>query len=133
MQRLERSGLRYTRQRNHVFSVVAESHDHPTAEEIFARAKRRLPEISFATVYNSLSALVQCGLVRQVTIEKSPARFCPNMTEHCHFVCDSCGEVTDMPLPEGETLQLKLPGGFKLSSFDLSLRGFCPRCQQGAQ
>jgi Fe2+ or Zn2+ uptake regulation protein len=129
LQRLERSGLRYTKQRDHIFQVVAESHDHPTAEDIFQRAKRRIPEISFATVYNSLSALVQCGLVRQVTIEKSPARFCPNMREHCHFVCESCGDVTDMPLPDGAPLPLDLPKGFKLSNFDLSLRGTCPACQ----
>ncbi|HUS35016.1 MAG TPA: transcriptional repressor, partial [Verrucomicrobiae bacterium] len=46
-----------TRQRQQVFDVVAESHDHPTAEQIFERAKNANPEISFATVYNCLSVL----------------------------------------------------------------------------
>src|SRR5688572_14035375 len=91
---LEVGGFRTTRQRRGVFEVVAGSHDHPTADEVFARARKRMPEISFATVYNCLSVLVECGLVRQVTLERSPARFCPNMREHCHFFCEQCEEVT---------------------------------------
>jgi Fur family peroxide stress response transcriptional regulator len=126
---LESGGYRFTRQRREVFEVVAESHDHPTADEIFERARRRIPEISFATVYNCLSVLVQCGLVRQVTLDRSPTRFCPNMREHCHFFCERCGEVTDIDLPSRAALSsVALPRGFEVASFDVSLRGVCPRC-----
>jgi Fur family peroxide stress response transcriptional regulator len=116
-----------------VFGVVADSHDHPTADEIFDRAKKKMPEISFATVYNCLSVLVECGLVRQVTLDRSPTRFCPNMRDHCHFFCDECGHVTDIDLPSREAISaVPLPGGFQVSSFDISLRGVCPMCKQGA-
>jgi Fur family peroxide stress response transcriptional regulator len=92
-------------------------------------AKKRMPEISFATVYNCLSVLVRCGLVRQVTLDRSPTRFCPNMREHCHFFCEDCGEVTDIELPSRSTLgKVPLPRGFEVATFDLSLRGVCPRC-----
>jgi len=115
-----------------VFGVVADSHDHPTADEIFERAKRRMPELSFATVYNCLGVLVECGLVRQVTLERSPARFCPNMREHCHFSCEGCGEVTDIDLPPRTALgAVPLPEGFQISNFDLALRGVCPKCGAG--
>ena len=88
-----------------------------------------MPEISFATVYNCLSVLVRCGLVRQVTLDRSPTRFCPNMREHCHFFCEDCGEVTDIELPERSTLgKVRLPRGFEVATFDLSLRGVCPKC-----
>ncbi len=87
-QSLESAGFRFTRQRQEVFEVVADSHDHPSADEIFDRVKERMPEISFATVYNCLSVLVRCGLLRQVTLDRSPTRFCPNMREHCHFFCE---------------------------------------------
>lgn len=88
-----------------------------------------MPEISFATVYNCLSVLVRCGLVRQVTLDRSPTRFCPNMREHCHFFCDQCGEVTDIDLPSKSTLgYVPLPHGFEVATFDLSLRGVCPKC-----
>jgi Fur family transcriptional regulator, peroxide stress response regulator len=132
-QSLETGGFRTTRQRKEVFEVVADSHDHPTADEIFDRAKKRMPEISFATVYNCLSVLVTCGLVRQVTLDRSPTRFCPNMREHCHFFCDQCGEVTDIDLPTHSSLgNVPLPSGFEVTTFDLSLRGVCPKCGKKA-
>ena len=128
---LATSGLRFTKQRQKIFDVVAASHDHPTAEEILARARNQMPEISFATVYNCLSVLAQCGLIRQVTLDRSPTRFCPNMREHCHFYCEGCGEVTDINVPPSIS-NVALPGGFTVVHWDVSLRGRCPKCGGGA-
>ena len=89
-ERLTTSGFRFTPQRQHVYDVILHKRDHPTAEEVFIRAKKTMPEISHATVYNSLDALVKCGLVRQVQLERGATRFCPNMEEHCHYYCDKC-------------------------------------------
>jgi len=128
-QSLANSGLKLTRQRQFVFDVVMGSRDHPTAEEVFHRTQTTMPEISFATVYNSLSVLVECGLVRQVTLDRSPTRFCANMRDHCHFYCDVCGEVTDLDLPKAAAApNLDLPSGFQVSNYNLSLRGVCPKC-----
>ena len=60
-EQLEKSGLRFTPQRQHVYSVLLQKRDHPTAEEVFIRAKKGMPDISMATVYNCLDALVSCG------------------------------------------------------------------------
>src|SRR5689334_20565022 len=98
-ERLSTSGFRFTPQREHVYTVLLQKRDHPTAEEVFMRSKRTMPDISMATVYNCLDALVRCGLVRQVTVERGAARFCPNMQEHCHFYCDICQSVFDISLP----------------------------------
>lgn len=88
-----------------------------------------MPEISFATVYNCLSVLVRCGLLRQVTLDRSPTRFCPNMREHCHFFCEACGEVTDIEVPSRSAFRdISLPAGFQIATFDISLRGVCPHC-----
>src|SRR2546430_17219601 len=65
--------------------------DHPTAEQVFMRAKKGMPDISMATVYNCLDALVKCRLVRQVNLDRIAMRYCPNMGEHFHFYCDACG------------------------------------------
>ena len=62
-----------------------------------------MPEISHATVYNTLDALVKCGLARQVQLERGATRFCPNMDEHCHYYCDECGDVFDVPLQRNST------------------------------
>ncbi|HEY6225927.1 MAG TPA: Fur family transcriptional regulator [Verrucomicrobiae bacterium] len=128
-QRLATSGLRMTRQRQQVFDVVAESHDHPTAEQIFERAKKSNPEISFATVYNCLSVLVECGLVRQVILDRAPVRFCPNMREHWHFYCEQCGEVLDIDVPKDGAFHTgNLPDAFTVNHVDVALRGKCNRC-----
>src|SRR5678815_1601794 len=99
-QRLERSGLRRTPQREHVYDVLLQKKDHPTAEEVFIRAKKGMPEISMATVYNCLDALVNCGLVRQVNQDRSATRYCSNLRKHHHFHCDECGRAYDIdPVP----------------------------------
>lgn len=127
--RLATSGLRMTRQRQQVFDVVAESHDHPTAEQIFERAKKANPEISFATVYNCLSVLVECGLVRQVILDRAPVRFCPNMREHWHFYCEICGEVIDIDVPKDGPIHAdNLPRSFQVNHVEVALRGRCGPC-----
>jgi Fe2+ or Zn2+ uptake regulation protein len=125
-ERLAESGFRFTPQREHVYAVVLQKRDHPTAEQVFIRAKREMPDISMATVYNCLDALVKSGLVRQVTLERGAARFCPNMTEHCHFYCDVCESVFDITLPASPGLPL--PKGFRAERFDIAIHGRCPAC-----
>jgi Fur family transcriptional regulator, peroxide stress response regulator len=128
-ERLMTSGFRFTPQREHVYSVLLHKRDHPTAEAVFIRAKREMPDISMATVYNCLDALVKCGLVRQVSLERGAARFCPNMQEHCHFYCDTCQRVFDIGLPQ--KAGIALPKGFTAERFDIAIHGRCPKCGDG--
>ena len=130
-ERLATRGFRFTPQRQRVYDVLLKERDHPTAEEVFMRAKRNLPRISMATVYNCLAALVKCGLVRQVTLEPGAARFCPNMHEHCHFYCDACDSVFDIELPRAATVAL--PRGFKAERYDVAIHGQCPACSRRGQ
>lgn len=130
-ERLATSGFRFTPQREHVYAVLLEKRDHPTAEEVFIRAKRTMPDISMATVYNCLDALVKSGLARQVTLERGAARFCPNMTEHCHFYCDNCQGVFDIALPP--EAGWALPRGFKAERLDVTIHGRCPACEREAR
>jgi Fur family transcriptional regulator, peroxide stress response regulator len=123
--RLATSGLRSTAQRQQVFSVLLDERDHPTAEDVFIRARRRMPDISMATVYNCLDALVKCGLIRQIHLDRGATRYCPNMHDHSHFHCDECGRFFDIE-PQGITLTL--PKGFLLTHAEISIRGTCPEC-----
>ena len=126
---LATGGFRFTRQRQHVYAVLLGKRDHPTAEEVFIRAKRAMPEISMATVYNCLQALVKCGMVRQVMLARGAARFCPNMTEHYHFYCDGCESVFDIAMPPAPGLAL--PEGFRAERYDVAVHGRCPACANG--
>ena len=127
-ERLGAGGLRSTPQREHVYDVLLQKRDHPTAEEVFIRAKRSMPDISMATVYNCLDALVKCGLVRQVQIDRGATRFCPNMREHGHFYCDSCDTVYDVDLPAKPEPRIILPHGFTAEHFEVAIHGICPDC-----
>jgi Fe2+ or Zn2+ uptake regulation protein len=126
---LATSGLRLTRQRQQIYEVISESGDHPTAEDIFARARSSMPEISFATVYNCLGVLVQCGLIRQVVLDRAPARFCPNMREHFHFYCECCHQVMDINPARIDRIPIALPEGYTVTHYDVALRGVCATCQ----
>ena len=133
-ERLERSGLRFTPQREHVYQVLVQKKDHPTAEEVFIRAKKERPEISMATVYNCLDALVSCGLVRQVNQDRSATRFCSNMQPHHHFYCDECGGAHDIDRqPEDIEPPVSMPKGFKPSRYEVTIRGLCPGCATRAR
>jgi Fur family peroxide stress response transcriptional regulator len=127
-ERLTTSGFRFTPQRQQVYDVLLQKRDHPSAEEVFIRAKRAMPDISMATVYNCLSALVHSGLARQVMVDRGAARFCPNMQEHCHFYCDTCENVFDIELRTKSPAAVALPKGFEAARFEIGIHGACPDC-----
>lgn len=118
-------GLRMTRQRNEIYKVLMGHRDHPTAAEVYERAKSNMPGISLATVYNCLEALVQHGAVRQVNFERESSRFCPNLTEHGHFHDEQSGTIVDVPLKKGIKLSdfLDLPDGAQIDNLEITLRG----------
>jgi Fur family peroxide stress response transcriptional regulator len=126
-EQLGATGLRLTPQRQQVYDVLVQRRDHPTAEEVFMRAKKAMPEISHATVYNCLDALVKSGLARQVTVERGATRFCPNMMEHGHFHCSECGTIYDVDLPR-ELPGVAMPRGFKALRHDVTIHGICAGC-----
>ena len=129
---ISHSGHRLTPQRREVYNVLLEDRNHPSATEVFIKAKKRVPSISLATVYNCLETLVECGLAKQVNVEREATRYCPNLSEHGHFVCDSCGIVSDIPVAKGGSLTqfLKVPTGFSVNHSEITLRGTCPACKK---
>ena len=124
----EISGLRMTRQRQEVYRVLTEQRNHPTANEVYAQTKHRLPNISLATVYNCLEALVQHGIIRQVNFERESSRYCPNLTEHGHFHDSIAGAIHDVEFKPGFNLAdvLQLPPGAVIDDVEITLRGRIP-------
>lgn len=122
---LARHGLRGTKHREMIFGVLLARRDHPTADEVYARAKAMAPTISLATVYNCLETLVQCGLVRAVNHERDATRYCPNLSEHAHFHDRQTGRIYDVDLPEDVIERLKelLPEGYEAESLELNIHG----------
>lgn len=128
-ERLASRGFRSTPQRERVYDVLLHERDHPTAEQVFMRAKKLMPEISMATVYNCLDAFVKCGLVREVNLDRAAMHYCPNMGEHFHFYCDACGGVFDIDYSgQGKNGPIQLPKGFRAIGYEISVHGACPKC-----
>lgn len=119
------AGLRLTRQRQEVYHVLMEKRDHPTAGEVFARVRERMPSISLATVYNCLDALVAHRLVNQVNFEREPSRFCPNLVDHGHFQDTQTGKIYDVTLKLGAKLEqiLNMPEGVYIDEVDITIKG----------
>ena len=122
---LRRSGSRITKQRELIFGILMTDRNHPTAEEVYHRAKKELPGISLATVYNGLEILVACGLIKHLHFERTSTRYCPNLKEHAHFQCEQTGQVFDVPLGRDAFHYLEeiLPEGFSAKSISLSYTG----------
>jgi Fur family peroxide stress response transcriptional regulator len=124
-QRLADSGLRSTPQRELIYRVLLDKRDHPTADQVFTRVKAELPGISLATVYNCLETLVQCGLVKQVNLERAPTRYCPNLHPHAHFHDERTGATHDIDLPPSilSELHAVLPPGYEAAGVEITFRG----------
>ena len=127
---LEAGGHRSTKQREHIFALLLQKRDHPTADEIFARARSGMPSISLATVYNCLETLVETKLIRQVNFEREPTRYCPNLTQHAHFYCRESGDIVDIELPKEVLSKLMnvLPKGFSAQHIEIAYDGKCNDC-----
>ena len=128
MENLE--GLGLTKQRQAVLRVIQESHEHLTANDVFENARRHLPGISFATVYNSLRYLKNEGLIAEVHFGTDAARYDRKLTRHDHAVCSECGKLVDLELSIPDTLRKQAAdlSKFKAESVELILRGLCPDC-----
>jgi Fur family peroxide stress response transcriptional regulator len=121
---------RLTPQREAVLKAVRERDDHPTAGDIFARAKQYLPAISYATVYNSLRYLREAGLVQEISFGDGASRYDGITDRHDHALCTECGKLVDFDLAEPAELMQEAArkSRFQPESVHLTLVGRCPDC-----
>ena len=121
-----------TRQRRLVLDLVRIKDEHPTAAEVFEEARKAMPGISFATVYNSLRYLKDAGMIREIaSFGKSPSRYDSETYRHDHAVCSKCGRLVDFDLPGTVELMRSAARAahFKAESVHLTLVGLCPKCR----
>lgn len=129
--RLRQGEWRLTAQRRVVAEVLSGPHVHITAEAVHVKARAALPEISLATVYNTLNELVAMGQVRELQAGDGPRRYDPNvMSPHQHLQCVRCGALWDVEPSgaEGLGLPIEQQRGFRMLDVDIVFRGLCPSC-----
>jgi Fur family transcriptional regulator, peroxide stress response regulator len=129
---LAAAGWRFTRQRQAVFEYLRSNKDHATAEQVYENVCRRIPNISLATVYKALEALVDARLANKLPDASGPARYDCRSDAHYHFRCLKTGKLCDLATPFDSHLLDKLDPhlveslarqGFEVTGHRLELLG----------
>ncbi len=123
-------GIRLTYQRLEIFRELSRDEKHPSAEDIFKRIKRRIPTVSFDTVYRTLSTFERCGIIRRVQVLDDRGRFDANLKWHHHLVCTRCKRITDFYWPNFDNMDFPNEVGAwgKIKTKHAELRGLCQEC-----
>lgn len=128
MNRINKTGLRLTPQRDAILKFLERNDMHPSADEIYAEIKKIYPGMSFATVYNTLQVLKERGNVQEITIDQTRKRFDPDMRPHHHMICVNCKKISDIHLNIPLDLSEKVKQGFKVLRNHIEFYGICPGC-----
>jgi Fur family ferric uptake transcriptional regulator len=120
-----------TEQRRAILEALKQVTSHPTADEVYAMVRKRLPRISLGTVYRNLEFLSDSGLIQRLCIGGSQMRFDGNANNHYHVRCVKCNRVDDVPVaPTAEVQKAKRSlSGYEILGHRLEFVGVCPTCK----
>lgn len=124
---LKNKNIRLSHQRLKVLEYMNDNRIHPTVDQIYIALHKEIPTLSKTTIYNTLNALVDAGLVKAVNIEDNELRYDIISNEHGHFKCESCGNVYDFQI-KTEDLYSEDLNNYKINSKEVYFKGICPNC-----
>lgn len=122
---LTSAGLRPTRQRVTLARLLVGDgqHRHVTAESLFADVQRAGESVSLATVYNTLRAFCEAGLLQEVTVDGARSYFDTNTHDHPHFFWEGEDRLSDAPADQLEIARLpSAPEGAEIAKVDVVIR-----------
>jgi Fe2+ or Zn2+ uptake regulation protein len=126
---LKAQGRRLTPQRRAIIQALFDDEPHPTAEQIFTRVRQDMPDMSHATVYNTLHELVEMDVLRELDLGLGERHYDFSENDHAHLICLGCGRIEDVPYErEGITLPAEHTHGFHVVDCNIIFRGYCPDC-----
>ena len=122
---------RYSKQRELIYSSLQARYDHPSAEMLYQSLKAEQPALSLGTVYRNLNQLAEDGLALRMPFNAD--RYDANTTEHPHFYCTTCQQLSDLALPLNAALdEMVSAQGYQVQRHDLVFRGICRTCTDHA-
>ena len=124
--------LRMTHQREVILDELGKCKNHPTADALYERVKKRLPRISLATVYRNLEILSEAGMIKKLEISGRQKRFDWDLEQHDHIFCVQCRRVDNIEIERDQKLSLP-PGqdkGYQIAGCRVEFFGVCPKCQK---
>ncbi len=119
------AGLRPTRQRVSLAELLVGDgrHRHVTAESLFEAAKTKGASVSLATVYNTLRAFCDAGVLQEITVDGSKSYFDTNTHDHPHFYWEDEARLSDAPSDQLVIQRLPdAPEGVEIASVDVVIR-----------
>jgi len=122
---LAQGGLRPTRQRVALASLlVGDGVDrHVTAESLFAASTDSGDGVSLATVYNTLRAFCEAGIMQEVVVDGGKSYFDTRMDDHPHYYWEDTATLTDAPVDQLEFARLPAaPAGTEVYKVDVVIR-----------
>ncbi len=117
-----------TKQRKLILDIINDSREHPTAEEIYHKAKLVMPSIALGTVYRNLGIMARDGDIRRLVSENAPDRYDRIAPLHDHMVCTECGRITDTDIGS-LWAEIENCVGEKIIGYELMVRHVCNCCK----
>ena len=105
---------------------------HPTAVELHAIVRQRLPKISLGTIYRNLELMHRKSIIRKLNTGGGRARFDGDLRNHNHIHCIDCGRIDDLhgtPVAFAEK-EFVHSNGYEVFDYRLDLVGLCPECRK---
>jgi Fur family ferric uptake transcriptional regulator len=132
---LRAQGGRVTATRRATIDVLLAGgdHRHLSAEDVATQVRRRLPDVAESTIYRTLTALEDLGVVTHVHLDHGPSTFHLTDQAHRHLVCRRCHAVIEVPSYEFVELSRRLDEayGFAMSTEHFAIVGECRACRDG--
>lgn len=128
---LRQRGIQPSAHRVAVAEYVLTTHDHPTAETVWARVRERFPMISRATVYNTLNLFVERELLRELHLSPEAVVFDANMGRHHHLIDEDTGSIHDIDWNKVEVCNVASIPGYDVSDYQVVMRGRRKSTPQG--
>ncbi len=122
-------GLNPSHQRMRILEHLMRRMDHPTVNRVHAALAQEMPTLSKATVYNTLNALVESGLLMALTITPEEIRYDVKRGAHHHFLCKVCGSILDVEV-KCTYVDLAEVDGHVVEDIHGYFKGTCRNCRK---
>jgi Fur family peroxide stress response transcriptional regulator len=131
-QRSKEHGLKITFQRTAIYEELLKARDHPTADVIYRRIVKKMPNISFDTVNRTLLTFAKIGIANVVEGYGQAKRYDPDMDIHHHFRCIQCGSIIDLYNREFDNITVpeEVNKQFTVINKKVVLEGLCSKCRR---
>jgi len=121
--------VRYSKQRETVYDVVASTKSHPDADWVYGKVREIIPNVSLGTVYRNLRTLVDSGQLITLETSLGTIHYDADLSEHDHFVCEECGRISDLFIPRSDKEQLEADG-YEVKAVKRIFYGICKECNK---